>query len=310
MLPVDLLHAYAKLSWGAGKDISFVQGGGGNVSIKHDGRLLIKASGSSLRAELNKLDFVDLDIQNAKDFYSNSNSYTDFEKLGLGTKRPSIETPLHLECNGIAVAHVHSLGAVCLGLVHSFEDNNKSEVFDVKIVPYIEPGKDLVDFLSNLGFINEECGEVVLGNHGLLVWDTSVEKCLRRLNNVENNLRARLAKNKTGIRNEIQKATQSVLDTGYIPLHHTSQRWMRFIQSTFLLPDQVVYLDGVDICHRISNKGIDTQKLNLNQRDMLLFLNLIGIFISPDDCRNTITEQQVAVLRGLDSEKFRRKIEN
>lgn len=287
-----------------------MQGGGGNVSIKHDGRLLIKASGSSLRAELDKLDVVDLDIQKAKEFYSSSNAGGDYAELGIGAKRPSIETPLHLECNGIAVAHVHSLGAVCWGFVHSFNENDQSEVVNVEIIPYVEPGKDLVDFLSKRGLIEEKCGEVVLGNHGLLVWDTSVEKCLRRLNRVEDYLRARLTKSRTKIRNEIQKATRCVTDTGYIPLHHTSPGWLRFIQSTFLLPDQVVYLDRVDICRRISNKGLDVRDLNLNQRDMLLFLYLIGMFVSPENCHNTITEQQVAVLRGLESEKYRQKIEN
>ena len=57
-----------KFCYKIGQDPLLVQGAGGNVSIKNDGILLVKASGTSLSQALDKNIFVqvDLDYMNMK----------------------------------------------------------------------------------------------------------------------------------------------------------------------------------------------------------------------------------------------------
>ena len=79
-----------------GKNFLYVQGSGGNTSLKIENQLFIKASGFELKDANNKQIFVNVDYRkvieginlNKKDPLSN----TWDKKNGL---RPSIETSLH-----------------------------------------------------------------------------------------------------------------------------------------------------------------------------------------------------------------------
>ena len=113
----DVFHEYQKLSTSVAVDYSFVQGGGGNVSIKTESELIVKASGTRLNEATTSIGFVILNRQVAKECIKSGSSLQPAVAAGSPVGRPSIEAPLHAECGGKYVVHIHSVGAIAIGLI-------------------------------------------------------------------------------------------------------------------------------------------------------------------------------------------------
>lgn len=174
----QLLASYACL------EPDFVQGSGGNVSVKDkDFKLiLVKSSGTVLSKVLNDEDYV---LYSLKD-----------EKL-ITNGKPSIEALMHYIL-GRYVIHSHPI------LVGALVCAREAPVlladifckcgFEWHFIPYISPGLDLKNEIQSL-ILNKKIGpygEVVLflGNHGLVVSGSSIdsvialhEKCLSIISN-------------------------------------------------------------------------------------------------------------------------------
>lgn len=109
---------------GARKD--YVQGGGGNTSVKFDGRLMaIKASGYTLAEITHDKGYVTVNYQKILDYYNtvDASADRDFEKEslevslgsaelldGMENKRPSVEVGFHTFLKK-CVIHTHAVYA-------------------------------------------------------------------------------------------------------------------------------------------------------------------------------------------------------
>lgn len=141
------------LSRTIGQDISLVQGGGGNISVKVAGALYIKASGTPLRDMSTDRGWVTLGESSSPE-------------------RPSMEWPMHQVLHAPWVCHTHSVYLNVFGCMQ----NNTHALSSYTVLPYIQPGKQLAQMISQ---IHPQPEIIILRNHGLLVTGKTAQDVLR-----------------------------------------------------------------------------------------------------------------------------------
>lgn len=184
----DLLSPeFRSLSARLGSDPLRVQGPGGNTSIKADGIMWIKASGTELANANDQPIFVAVDRVAAQ---------AEAEGQGDGSckatvldptnpLRPSIETTFHAALDWSVVAHTHSIAT----LVHAVSPEGRA-VLDDKLaglpfvrVPYAKPGLPLTKEI--LTRISPATQVIVLENHGLICCGPTVGTVADLMDDVE-----------------------------------------------------------------------------------------------------------------------------
>ena len=174
--------ALKALSARIGGDPALVQGAGGNTSIKTDGVLWIKASGTWLKnAErepmlvpvaleplLAALDRDDPAAERATDFVRH-----DDNPSGL---RPSIETTLHAVLPHRVVVHVHCVETIAVAVREDAEAIAGQRLVGLRwaFVPYARPGLPLSRAMA--ARMTPGTDVLVLGNHGLVVGAETVDE--------------------------------------------------------------------------------------------------------------------------------------
>ena len=190
-----------------GGDPQWVQGSGGNVSVK-DSRngMCVTASGAILAEVMSECGWVTLDL-NASRALLDDDSLLDLDPLdrearvrrglqncvrGAGSDVPSVESLLHALL-GRVVVHIHPVG--CLALLCSRESRSLWEdVFGplaraTAIVEYCDPGFMLArrarEVLRAYEAANDRLPSVVcLENHGVFVSADDAGACLKQLRRV------------------------------------------------------------------------------------------------------------------------------
>lgn len=182
--------ALRRLSAQAGSDPLLVQAAGGNTSIKDDGVMWIKASGTWLRDAEAKDIFVPLDLARLSAALAADDpaceSCTDFVRqdinpLGL---RPSIETSVHGLMPQKIVLHVHCVNTIALAIRSDGEAllGEKLKGFSWAFVPYARPGLMLSRAIRSAWKPGVDV--LILGNHGLAVAAASVPEAESLMNKV------------------------------------------------------------------------------------------------------------------------------
>ncbi|PWT72561.1 MAG: bifunctional rhamnulose-1-phosphate aldolase/short-chain dehydrogenase [Bacteroidetes bacterium] len=188
-----------------GSDLRITNFGGGNTSCKLMARdplttrdtpvMWVKGSGGDLGTlKKNGLAALYLDrLLNLKKIYRGLRHEDEMVELfnyclfDLGSKAPSIDTPLHAFLPFRHIDHLHPDAAIAIAASKDGESITK-ELFDGKIgwVQWQRPGFDLGLKLEKC--LNEKPGirGIILGSHGLFTWgDTSYESYLNTLEVIE-----------------------------------------------------------------------------------------------------------------------------
>ena len=160
-----------------GADTSLVIAGGGNTSMKENGVLYVKASGTAL-AEVQKDNFVALDLKKLMQIPEKEYPKTDKEREaafladimaarlpGEESKRPSVETLLHAMFPQRYVLHLHP--AMVNGLTCSVEGEQAAKRLfpDAAWVNECRPGYTLAMLLYSK--VKGGADTVLLQNHGV-----------------------------------------------------------------------------------------------------------------------------------------------
>ena len=168
-------EALRKLSARVGADPLLVQAAGGNTSLKQNGVLWIKASGTWLMNAVRDEIFVPVRmaplLQAVADIDPAAEKAEAFvvTELNPGGLRPSIETTVHALMPQRVVVHVHCVETISLAVQANAETviGERLRGLDWVFVPYCRPGLPLARAIA------ERRGPVtdilVLGNHGLVV---------------------------------------------------------------------------------------------------------------------------------------------
>ncbi len=173
------LNPLRHLSAGVGSDPNLVQGGGGNSSVKENGRLWIKASGTWLaKAEQEDIFLaVDLDRLKRQIVAGHEDPTTDCYAAEAG-KRPSIETTLHALMPHRVVLHTHAVNTIAWAVRRDRRETLAERLNGLAwgLVPYRRPGLPLTRAVET---VLQETGTVdvlVLANHGLVVGGGDVDR--------------------------------------------------------------------------------------------------------------------------------------
>ncbi len=197
----EKLAAFAALSHKAGSRADYVQGGGGNTSVKLPGGLMaIKASGFCLSdIEVDKA-YAVLDFANIRDFYM-KNQPENLENPeengsrctkdnirtveGLATLRPSVEAGFHSILKTF-VLHTHSVYANLAACTAGGREVAARAFADAPYswgwVDYQDPGTMLAfSIRDELTRVEGNTGKVpsviLMQNHGIIVHDDDPQAC-------------------------------------------------------------------------------------------------------------------------------------
>ncbi len=175
-----MLQELRAVSRKLGADALLVQAAGGNTSIKKDGVMWIKASGTWLKDAETKEIFVPLDLSALHAALQRDDpaceACTDFVRDNLNTLglRPSIETSVHGLMPQAVVLHVHCVNTIAWAIQWDAEVRLKALLHGLPwvLVPYARPGLQLSRAIR--AAVKPETSILVLQNHGLAVAADSV----------------------------------------------------------------------------------------------------------------------------------------
>ena len=196
------LEEFVKMSRIGGSRVDYVQGGGGNTSVKlPGGRMAIKASGFCLKDLETRQGYTVVNCDSIQDFYRNHEpeNFPDPEMAGaqctkdntkaiegLTPLRPSVEAGFHSILKTY-VLHTHSVYAnlaacseACKAIATlAFEGTSYSWGW----VDYVDPGANLTFAIRDeLARVEKETGKIpsviLMQNHGIIVHDDDAVSCL------------------------------------------------------------------------------------------------------------------------------------
>ncbi|HKP23954.1 MAG TPA: class II aldolase/adducin family protein, partial [Dongiaceae bacterium] len=168
MHPAELQYL-KEVSARVGRDMTLVQGAGGNTSVKEGDVLWVKASGAWLSEADKREIFVPVDLPGALRALGQG-----IEKMPVADPaaklRPSIETSLHALLPHRVVLHVHAVNTIawasCIGVEQELAQ--RLERLAWARVPYRRPGLPLSQVVAET-LAQRKPDVLILGNHGLLV---------------------------------------------------------------------------------------------------------------------------------------------
>ncbi len=167
----DLLGLAARL----GRDPLLVQGPGGNISLKRDGVMWVKASGTWIMDAMTQSILVPVDLAavlgglKAGDPSCETCSAFVRHDLLPSPLRPSIETTLHAVMPQRVVVHVHCVETIAQACLSDAPERLAAPLagLDWTFVPYVRPGVSLAREMAKRR--GPKTNVVVLGKHGLVI---------------------------------------------------------------------------------------------------------------------------------------------
>ena len=186
-------QALRELSAALGADPLRTQGAGGNTSIKRDGVMWIKASGTWLADALAHDIMTPVRLEPLRraidDGDPRAAAATDFVDSSANPSglRPSIETSVHAITPWPVVVHIHCVHTIALAVRRDGEALVRERLrphTDVKLawVPYRKPGLPLAQAIAER--LTKGANVFVLANHGLVVAGETVAEVADRITRV------------------------------------------------------------------------------------------------------------------------------
>jgi rhamnose utilization protein RhaD (predicted bifunctional aldolase and dehydrogenase) len=180
----DVLEVAARL----GRDPLVIQGSGGNISLKRDGVMWVKASGAWMMEATTRAFLIPVDLAAVLEGLAACDpaceTCSSFVRHDLvrSPLRPSIETTLHAVMPQRVVVHVHCVETISIACLLDAPQRLIVPLAGLNwtFVPYIRPGASLGQAMAE--HLRAETNVVVLGKHGLVVAGDSVAEAehLRR----------------------------------------------------------------------------------------------------------------------------------
>ena len=245
----------------------FVQGGGGNFSVKHGNTMLVKASGFLFSEITDVNGWVVVDYKKIKSFYDNLRSAEEtseecgnevvlksiVDDVRFGGMKPSMETAFHAYL-GKYVVHTHSIFVNTIACSAQSkqvcEDIFSQANFSFAWVPYANPGLHLAYAIKKLLEQQNKLPDVlVLENHGLIVHAQTVDG----VRNIYTEVHELLEKS-------FGLGYGNYPDVGIVPLNAdqfagttqfvknyigTSDSFVNEFTSEILFPDQAVFCNDI-----------------------------------------------------------------
>lgn len=187
--PREEIASLLNLSTRVGRDPQLVQGNNGNISLKVDGVLWIKASGKWLANAKQEDTFVPIELAVVKEYLRRNVEIAQVNTLS-DRLRPSIETAMHAVLQHRVVLHVHSVNTIAWAVRRDGPSqlSNRLAGLEWRWIPYISSGIPLAKKIEELLSAAPEANVFILGNHGLVICGNNCDGAEALLDDVERRL--------------------------------------------------------------------------------------------------------------------------
>lgn len=256
-----------KISAYAGLRADYVQGGGGNTSVKFDDHLMaIKASGYTLADITEEKGYVTVEYPRIQEYYNevDTDIQKDYEKEslevnlssmsllpGMENKRPSVEVGFHSFLQ-TCVIHTHSVYANLLCCAHEGREIAGEVLAGSGIrylfIPYIDPGfrltlaiKDAVELYQNQNGVMPDA--IFLENHGLIASHDDAGAVIRIHEDVNDRIKAYFTLGDYPLPRITPEGDHFRSDTAYLrDFIREHKAGKDYFSALKLYPDQLVYI--------------------------------------------------------------------
>lgn len=182
--------AFLALSQEIGRDILKTQGAGGNTSLKRDGVMWVKASGTWLAQAKDRDIMVPVMVEPLVDALRvgdvRAEKATDFviPELNASGLRPSIETSFHAVLPQAVIAHYHCVNAIALSVLKDRDAVIAARMASLPdlswaTIPYRRPGTPLAREIEKVASGRPDV--LILFNHGIIITGDTVEEVRERI---------------------------------------------------------------------------------------------------------------------------------
>ena len=307
------LAALKTLSAALGRDRTRTQAAGGNTSLKHDGILWVKASGTWLSEAQDKDIFVPVRIAPLMEAAAagdpRAEKATDFVATDLSetTLRPSIETSVHAAIPQAVVLHIHCVETIALAVRADGEARIRERLeaagLDGRLayIPYCRPGVPLSREIAKVA--GPQTDIIVLQNHGLVVAGASVSKAAALLEAVIAAL-AEIPRDGGGSPDLDQLASLAEGSSYRLPADESAHRIacdpasLRVATAGPLYPDHVIFLGKTAVRVEASREAfqsfVATAEAGREPTPPLLIVGNLGVLV-----RDTLTASGEALVGCL-----------
>ena len=270
-----------------------IQGAGGNISVKMENRMCIKASGMTFREIRSMKGHVQLGYQQVADYFMQTEKPREIgeteslNQIALSllpgeTNKPSMETGFHAAL-GRVVVHTHSAMANVLNCACNCREwiskIGKKLGFEPLFISYKSPGYALSREIGIAVKKGKVPPVIFLQNHGIIVHTEEVEEAVDLINRTDDAIRSLL----------------NLED--YI---HFNQESKNHIYTNYLFPDQVVYFNP-------ESNSEKTKKTRSMQEVSKLYAYLISQMLKNSLTPNFLSEVEINYVASMEMEKHRKK---
>lgn len=295
------LERFLEMSRLAGQRSDYVQGGGGNTSVKLDDRLMaIKASGYRLNQMRPDDAYAVLDYQAIRQFFTQHqpDELADVEASGsafvrqtvqdvrgLPRLRPSVEAGFHAVLDRY-VLHTHAVYANLAACSVQGQQIAEKVLADHPAgfvwIPYLDPGSRLT-FAINRAITETEARTghrpqiLLMQNHGLIITADDAERCTQLHEDVNQRLAAAFG-TQADVWPDVRVCpgrygdeTCFYSDTQWLRERLASGDWtLEQLTEQALYPDQLVYLAGPLAVMKATRDEADAAEVSLTAAATIL----------------------------------------
>jgi rhamnose utilization protein RhaD (predicted bifunctional aldolase and dehydrogenase) len=252
-----------------GRDPLVIQGPGGNISLKRDGVMWVKASGTWMAEAVERSILIPIDVVAVLDGLAAGDPACetcdafvrrDLTDLKL---RPSIETTLHAVMPQRVVVHVHCVETIATACLSDAAERLAGPLSGLNwsFVPYVRPGASLGRAMAE--HLRAGTNVVVLGKHGLVVAAESVVEAERLRAEVSRRL-ARMPRVAPGPDRAVLEATAgdgySIPDEDSFHAVATDPINLSAARRGSLYPDHVVFLGPGIVTADSGERAVDASR--------------------------------------------------
>lgn len=322
----------------AAANIAYIQGGGGNTSVKlSETEMAVKASGCKLSDMDTAEGYVVVDYSSIKTYFAKGITDQDtfesessavlqqsiIEKEGLKVMRPSVEAGFHSLLKKYVI-HTHSVYSNILCCSEEGKGLAEKIFVDVDYIwlPYVDPGAWLTMAISDAIKAHGHTPDVIfMANHGVIVSADTAEEAKALHETVNNKIREALdLKDAFPTVAVEEKNGKPVSASAYVTEYFKkNDKDLSFIRVKVLYPDQLVYLnnsvykkDG-SASDIIFEDGLltyltSTKQAQVNEETLVAYLYVIETIAEKGLTLVSMTHEQQAFILGWESEAYRKSM--
>ena len=319
----EIINEYVKICRLIGPWTDWVQGQGGNISIKDRDNLIVKASGELIGNTTSTSGWVICNIDDIKKrLYENNENIAD--KVILGKGKPSIETFLHTLPKKYIV-HLHPsplLNFLCDSSFNSLYTNSTK----YKTISYFKPGIQLANSLYEI--YNDSISIYFMKNHGVLFARNTLEEILEDMQFVSDTMFTKSFNIITPINTisniwkYLYKYNNNIIIKSYMwPIKSQNNTFIPYTpdicvflqEAPLVLNDNINEIDILRVYYNKYNKMpsvIYTTKCICTVSNSIEGCNniyeILNQYLYIDDCSEKLSEKDVNELINWDKEKERK----